>query len=104
MTKSSLMLVVMLVFLTPILAQQEQPKPAGVLSTLKVGKAVNLKDDGQRYLITVIDGEMNLPQSHKVLEVGTDFIVLEDFTGFNETRIPLTSIKAVVHFKGFERK
>ena len=93
-----------LVLLTPIMAQQEETKPTGVLSKLKVGQTLNLKEAGDRFLITVIDGQLNLPQPHKVLEVGTDFIVLEDFTGFNETRIPLTSIKGVVHFKGFERK
>ena len=26
------------------------------------------------------------------------------YLGFNETRIPLTSLKSVVHFKGFEKK
>jgi hypothetical protein len=31
-------------------------------------------------------------------------VVVRDFTGFNELRIPLTSVKAVVYFKGFERK
>ena len=93
-----------LILLTPLLAQQEQPKTIGVLSTLKVGQAVNLKEGGERYLITVIDGEMNLPQPHKVLQIGTDWVVVEDFTGFNQTRIPITSIKAVVHFKGFEKK
>ena len=102
MAKFWLILVMALVLLTPLLAQQEQPKTIGVLSTLKVGQAVNVKDDGQRYLITVIGGE--IPQPHKVLEVGPDFIVVKDFTGINETRIPLTSIKSVVHFKGFEQK
>ena len=102
MTKSCLMLVMTLVILTPLFSQQEQPKPTGVLSTLKVGQNVNVKDEGQRYLITVV-GE-DIPQPHKVLEVGTDFIVVEDVAGRNETRIPLTSLKAVVHFKGFEQK
>ena len=102
MTKSSLILVMMLVFLTPLFSQQEQPKPTGVLSTLKVGQNVNVKDDGQLYLITVVGGDT--PQPHKVLEVGPDFLVVMDFTGINDTRIPLTSIKSVVQFKGFEKK
>lgn len=32
---------------------------------------------------------------HKVVEVGTDFIVVEDLVGVTETRIPIYSIKAV---------
>jgi hypothetical protein len=102
MTKSCLMLVMTLVILTPILAQQEQPKPTGVLATLKVGQNVNLKEVGERYSIMVVGGD--IPQPHKVLEVGTDFIVVKDLSGLNETRIPLTSLKSVVHFKGFEKK
>ena len=33
-----------------------------------------------------------------------DFVVVKDFVGLNETRIPITSVKSVVHFKGFDRK
>lgn len=91
--------------LTPLFAQQEtQPKVSGVFASLKVGQAINVKETGERYLLTVIEGESKLPQSHTVLEVGQDFVVVKDFTGLNETRIPVTSLKAVVNFKGFERR
>lgn len=76
----------------------------GVLAPLKVDQALSLRETGDRYLITVLDGDLKLPQSHKVLEIGSDFVVVEDITGLNVVRIPLTSIKAVVHFKGFEKK
>lgn len=93
------------VLLTPLLAQQDaQPKLSGVFATLKAGQAINVKETGEKYLLTVIDGDSKLPQPHTVLEVGQDFVVVKDFTGLNETRIPITSVKAVVHFKGFERK
>ncbi len=75
-----------------------------MLATLKAEQAINVKETAERYLLTVIDGESKLPQSHSVLEVGQDFVVVKDFTGLNETRIPITSVKAVVHFKGFDRK
>jgi hypothetical protein len=92
-------------FPSPLFAQQEvQPKVTGIFSTLKAGQAINVKETGERYLLTVIEGESKLPQSHAVLEVGQDFVAVKDFTGLNETRIPITSVKAVVHFKGFERK
>lgn len=91
--------------LTPLFAQQDvQPKVTGIFSTLKAGQTLNVKETGERYMLTVIEGESKLPQSHTVLEVGQDFVVVKDFTGLNETRIPLTSIKAVVHFKGFWRE
>ena len=91
--------------LTPLFAQQEQPpKVSGVFSNLKAGQALNVKETGERYLLTVIDGDSKLPQPHTILEVGSDFVVVKDFTGLNETRIPITSVKAVVHFKGFERR
>jgi len=91
--------------LTPLFAQQEAPpKVSGVFATLKVDQAINVKETGERYLLTLIDGESKLPQPHTVLEIGQDFVVVKDFTGLNETRIPLTSIKAVIHFTGFERK
>lgn len=91
--------------LTPLLAQQEaQQKVSGVFGNLKVGQAINVKETGERYLLTVIEGESKLPQPHTILEVEQEFVVVKDFTGLNETRIPITSVKAVVHFKGFERK
>jgi hypothetical protein len=98
-------LIVAVLLLTPLLAQQEQPpKVSGVFSTLKAGQALNVKETGEKYLLTVIDGESKLPQPHTVLEVGQDFVVVKDFTGLNETRIPITSVKAVVNFKGFRRE
>ena len=103
MKKSAILLLVGILFLTPLFGQQERPKVAGVLATLKVDQALSVKEIGDRYLITVLDGELKLPQSHKVLEIGSDFVVVEDITGLNVVRIPLTSLKAVVHFKGFEK-
>jgi hypothetical protein len=98
-------LIVAAFLLTPLFAQQEVPQNvSGVLATLKGGQAINVKETGERYLLTVIDGDSKLPQPHTVIEVGQDFVVVKDFTGLNETRIPITSVKAVVHFKGFERK
>ncbi|MFO0903817.1 MAG: hypothetical protein U0939_12505 [Pirellulales bacterium] len=81
-----------------------QTKVSGVVSTLKVAHSINVKETGERYVLTVIERESKLPQSHTVLEVGQDFVVVKDFTGLNETRIPITSVKAVIHFKGFDRK
>ncbi len=97
-------LLLLFLLMTPLRAQQEEAKATGVLASLKIGQALSVKEVADRYLITAIDGELKLPQSHKLLEIGPDFVVVEDITGLNVVRIPLASIKAIVHFKGFEKK
>jgi len=93
------------VLFSPLFAQQqEQAKPTGVLANLKVDQAINVKEVGGRYLLTVIEGESKLPVPHTILELGSEYIVVRDFTGLNETRIPIYSIQAIVNFKGFLRK
>lgn len=69
-------------------------KPTGVFSGLKVGQSVSLKDDGSAYTITHFEPE--LPQSHKVVEIGDDFVVVRDIAEITETTIPIYSIKSIV--------
>ena len=74
---------------------QAPAKPHGLLSVLHVGQPVKLADaGGSGYEITVIEGG---PQvlAHKVVEVGSDFVVLEEFTGIQQLRIPVYSLKSV---------
>jgi len=71
-------------------------KPRGVFSFLQVGQKVNLKEEGEGFTITFFERE--LPQSHKVLEIGKDFIVLESVSGI-ETTVPVYSLRAVVKMK-----
>ena len=74
---------------------QAPGKPHGLLSVLHVGQPVKLADaGGSGYEITVIEGG---PQvlGHKVVEVGSDFVVLEEFTGVQQLRIPVYSLKSV---------
>ena len=40
-----------------------------------------------------------LEVGHKVLEVGTDYVLLEDAGGVTETMIPVTSIRSVVRLR-----
>jgi hypothetical protein len=97
-------LIVLLSF-TPLFAQQQdQRKPTGVLANLEVDQVIHIREVGDRYLLTVIDGEPKLPGPHTILELGSDYIVVRDFSGVTETRIPIYSIQAVINFKGFVRK
>lgn len=71
--------------------------PKTVFSWLKVGQPVSLKEEGRAFTITFFEPE--LPQSHKIIEVGDNFIVVRDIVGINETTIPIYSLKSIVKVK-----
>ena len=56
----------------------------GFLSVLKEGQSVSVKDVGGRFEITLMK-DVKLGQ--KVIEVGSDYLVVEDAAGVTETRI-----------------
>ena len=73
-----------------------QPAPAAprtVLSPLKAGQAVTLKEKGSFWEISVLQDSAQT--GHRVVEVADDHIVVTDDGGLIETRIPLTAIRAV---------
>ena len=74
---------------------QEQPRKR-FLSVLKEGQGVSLKETAGRFELTVMK---DLPLGHKVIEVGADYVVVEDVVGVTETRIPIYSIKSIVNLK-----
>ncbi|MCX7408683.1 MAG: hypothetical protein NTZ32_11440 [Planctomycetales bacterium] len=72
----------------------DQPRKS-VLSVLKEGQAVTLKDNSGRFEIGTFDGGP-IMLGHKVVEVGTDYLTIEDIAGVIQTRIPIWSIKSIV--------
>jgi hypothetical protein len=77
-----------------------QPTPAArrtIFSTLKVGQAVTLKDKGGLYEIGTVDDAERL--THKVVEIGDDYIAVQDEVGLTDTRIPTTAVRAVVQVR-----
>jgi hypothetical protein len=80
---------------TPSSHGQDKPRK-GFLSVLKEGQTVTLKENAGRYEITVMKG---VRLGHKVIEVGADYVVVEDIAGVTETRIPIYSIKSIVRLK-----
>ena len=74
---------------------QAPVKERGVLSVLHAGQAVNLQDSGNGYEISVLK---NGPETlgHRVVEVFSDCVVIEDIAGVNQIRIPIYSVKSVV--------
>lgn len=77
-----------------------QPPPVlkkTIFSTLRVSQSVTLKDKGSAWEIGTTDEETAL--THRVAEIGEDYIVLRDEAGSVESRIPLTAVRAVVHVR-----
>lgn len=82
--------------LSPEASGQEKARK-GFLSVLKEGQTVVLKEAAGRYEITLMEG------GYKVIEVGPDYVVVEDLAGVTETRIPVYSIKSITRIKGPKR-
>ena len=68
------------------------------LSALKEGQPVNLKEVAGRFEISTFDDGLT-PHSHKVIEIGSDFVVVADIAGVADTRLPVYSIKSFVKSK-----
>lgn len=85
-----------LVCLSPEASGQEKARK-GFLSVLKEGQTVVLKEAAGRYEITLMEG------GHKVIEVGPDYVVVEDLAGVTESRIPVYSIRSIARIKRSKR-
>lgn len=69
----------------------------GFLSNLKAGESVDVKEVAGRYEIRFDGGVAMI--GHKVVEVGSDYLIVADNAGVSERRIPIFSIKSFVKFK-----
>ncbi len=74
----------------------QEKVPKSFLSVLNVGQSVSLKDVGDKFEIMLMK---DVKLGHKIVEVGADYIVVEDITGLTETRIHLTSIKTITRLR-----
>ena len=70
----------------------------GFLSILKEGQSVMLKEVAGRFEISMFEDGPEL-LSHKVTEIGTDYVTVEDIGGLIETRLPVYSIKSIALLK-----
>lgn len=93
--RSTLVLALLLLVIPATSYAQDKPKKT-FLSALKEGSVVSVKEVAGKYELTVMK---NAPVGSKVIEVGTDFVVLEDPAGVLETRIHVTSIKSIIRLK-----
>ena len=81
-----------------VLGQAPEKSRPGFLSTLKVGQRITLREVAGRYEISMFENGSEA-LGHKLIEVGTDYLTVEDFAGVTETRLPVFSIKSIVRVK-----
>lgn len=96
MRRTQFAIVLLLVSGLLFVASGQAPgRERGVLSVLHAGQPVSLQETGNGYAISLLkDGPEML--GHKVVEVFSDYIVIEDLAGVSQIRIPLYAIKSVV--------
>lgn len=84
----------LLLALSSSFAVEAPKKPKGIFSSLKVGQPVTLNDHGAAFSFSFLDE--GLPLTHKVIEVGEDYVVVQDAAGVSDTLIPAYSLKGIV--------
>jgi hypothetical protein len=95
-TLRSILILVLLFLVIPATSNaQDKPKKT-FLSALKEGQVVSVKEVAGKFDITVMK---NVPVGSKVLEIGSEYVVLEDPAGVMETRVHVTSIKSIIRLK-----
>jgi len=95
MPKTSAPLLILLLAGVLFVASGQAPgKTHGVLSVLHAGQSVNLAEIDGGYKLNLFEGGPEV-LGHKVVEVGADFVVVEDIAGIQQLRIPVYSIKSV---------
>jgi len=75
-------------------------KPAkddGLMSVLKPGQVIRLDTSGSLYELTI--SNTKIVSKYKVAHIGRDYVVLESKPKLLELRIPVTSIRSIVHLK-----
>ena len=68
------------------------------LHGLTKGQSVLLKDLGTNYEIDLLPNDA-AKLGQEVAEIGDDYVLIRDITGFRETRVPVNAIKAIVKMK-----
>ncbi len=89
-------ILILLLLLIPATSNGQDKPRKGFLLALKEGQSIVLKENAGRYEITLME---DVRLGHTVIEVGPDYVVVEDVAKVTETRIPVYSIKGIVKIK-----
>jgi hypothetical protein len=68
-------------------------------SVLKKDQKVALQETAQGYQIKIFKGFGEDTAPYKVIEIGDNYVVIEDAIGVNEIRIPIYAIKSITTVK-----
>jgi hypothetical protein len=77
--------------------EPKEAKGGGLLSVLKPGQVVSLSECGSSYELMISTTKML--SRYKVAKVGADYVVLTSQPKLLDIRIPVTSIRAIVHMR-----
>jgi len=75
-------------------AGEGEPPKTTLLEHLTPGQSVAVKEDAGRYEITVWPKSIR-PLSHKVVDVGPDYVCVRDIAQVSDVFIPVYAIKAI---------
>jgi hypothetical protein len=77
-----------------IAAEKEATSKATFLDRLKPGQPVAVEEKNGHYYISIFPKTFR-PLSHKVVEVGMDFVTVRDLAQINDTIIPVYSVASI---------
>ncbi len=78
-------------------AKKTSGDKSGLMSVLKPGQKVGLSLSGGSYELTI--SNTTILSKYKVAKVADDFVILTSKPKLLEIRIPVTSIRAIIHLK-----
>lgn len=93
--RTAFVLVPLMAGLLCVASGQAPAQPRGVLSLLSPDMPVSLTDTPAGYEIGTFVGGAGMTLGYTVLEVGSDYVVLEDIAGIRQLRIPIYTVKAI---------
>jgi hypothetical protein len=90
-------LMVVVIVLSVLSGASAVASERGVLSVLKVGQTILVQEVGEKFQLKI--STRKLISNYRVVEVGQDYLVVSNKPKLQELRIPLSSIKCVIHDK-----
>jgi hypothetical protein len=76
-------------------AHAQTSSRSGIFGGLSVGQAVTLQDKQASIDIDAFSGGGQTAGSHRIVEIGPDYLVVEDVVHVTRSWIPLTSIRRI---------
>jgi len=92
--RSWISIVVVLVVVAIALGADEANKPRGAFSKLRISQQVTVRQEPSGFTILYFNDD-TVPLTHKVVEIGDDFLVVEDIAATRETTVPIYALRSI---------